>query len=67
LRSLARDGVQPHVNEDFEPNRGMTDDQRLQYKKLKRQTHHELCKQQDKGRCVILPKTELEGIKGERV
>jgi hypothetical protein len=67
LHRLAVHGVQPYVESSFECNKALTDEERLQYKKFKQQIHHELYKMQEKGRCLLLPRSEIQGTEGLHV
>ena len=67
LKTIAMQGVQSHVLDNFVPNKGLVDLQRPQYDEYKRAIHHELAKLQATGKCILLPRELIMGAEGLHV
>jgi hypothetical protein len=65
LLHMATHGLQPYTKDDFVPNRGRGDFKRTaQHHRLRHTIAHHVRKLQDKGLCVILPLSIIDGVPG---
>ena len=68
LMDMAANGLQPFSKSTFTPNRGVGDFRReTQHRRLRHTIAQHIKKLQVQGRCVILPKLELDGVEGVHV
>ena len=68
LQHMATHGIQSFIKPDFIPNQAKGDYSRTpQYRRLKPTIIKHLRKLQDKGRIIILPKAEVEGMEGVHI